>query len=224
MTKIKWIKTSDSKPRHDSLVLVFPGSDIADYSKYFESKKVIKDSVFDKYSEDTDSVVKLLISGEQDVDPSHHVVPCDGFYYNTVEEISESPIWVLRPVDNIEYWAYVTDPFDDETVGRIKWTDAHKTTPQRDRLVLAAIDCKLFDATKHKGILYYRLGNFVVTELYYQEAGDRVDSDLNDRGYEYEIAMENGYFYNARPNDRPYYTEFTGIVDYWVYIDEPYLD
>lgn len=223
MTKIKWIKTSDSKPRHDSLVLVFPGSDIADYSKYFESKKVIKDSVFGKYSEDTDSVVKLLISGEQDVDPSHHVVPCDGFYYNTVEEISKSPIWVLRPVDNIEYWAYVTDPFDDETVGRIKWTDAHKITPQRDRLVLAAIDCKLFDATKHKGILYYRLGNFVVTELYYQEAGDRVDSDLNDRGYEYEIAMENGYFYNARPNDRPYYTEFTGIVDYWVYIDEPYL-
>lgn len=224
MTKIKWNKSSDTKPQHDSLVLTFPGDNIADFSKYFEGKAVIEDSVFGKYSEDTDSVVKLLISGKQDDDPSHHVVPCDGFYYNTVEEISESPIWVRIPGDNIEYWAYVTDPFDDVTVGSVNWTDAHKTIPQRDRLILAAVDCKLFDSKKNEGIIYYKVGNFVVTQLYYQEAGDHVDEDSTDGVYEYEIAIENGYFYNSKPHGKPYYTEFTGIVDYWAYIDEPYLN
>lgn len=222
MTKIKWIKTSDMKPQHDSLVLTFPGENIADFSKYFESKAVVKDLVFRNYSEDVDSVVKLLRAGKQDDDPSHHVVPCDGFYYNPLEGDPASPLWIFNNADNIEYWAYITDPFDDETVGNIKWVDAHKTTPQKDRLILAAIDCKVFDAKKHEGIAYYKLGDFVMTQLYYQEDGDHVDGDYSDRGL--EIAMGNGYYYNEMPHDRPYYTEFTGIVDYWVYIDEPYLD
>ena len=36
--------------------------------------------------------------------------------------------------------------------------------------------------------------------------------------------MENGYFYNSQPHGVSRYTEFHGIVDYWVYIDEPYLE
>ena len=224
LNKINWNKSSDSKPQQDKLLLVFPGEFDADFSKYFESNTVINELVLPNNSEEQFTIYKALMSDKQYDDPNHHVVPYDGFYYNDMEGASETPLWIFNHINNIEYWAYVTDPFDDETVGSIKWVDASKSTPQRDRLVLAAIDCKLFDAKKNEGIVYYKLDNYVVTQLYYQAAGDYIAEELNDGKFEYEIAMENGFFYNSQPHGVSRYTEFHGIVDYWVYIDEPYLE
>lgn len=223
-TKINWTKISDSKPLQDKLLLTFPGEFDADFSKFFKSNTVINELILPNNSEEQFSIYKSLMNDKQYDDPNHHVVPYEGFYYNDMEGASETPLWIFNPVDYIEYWAYVTDPFDDETVGRIKWADANKSTPQRDRLVLAAIDCKLFDAKMNEGIVYYKLDNYVVTQLYYQAVGDHIAEEINDGKMEYEIAMENGYFYNSHPHDVSRYTEFHGIVDYWVYIDEPYLE
>ena len=221
LNKINWNKTSDSKPQQDKLLLVFPGEFDADFSKCFESHTVISELVLPNNSEEQFTIYKALMSDKQYDDPNHHVVPYDGFYYNDMEGASETPLWIFNHINNIEYWAYVTDPFDDETVGSIKWVDASKSTPQRDRLVLAAIDCKLFDAKKNEGIVYYKLDNYVVTQLYYQAAGDYIAEELNDGKFEYEIAMENGFFYNSQPHQVSRYTEFNGVVDYWIYIDEP---
>lgn len=224
LNKINWNKTSDSKPQQDKLLLVFPGEFDADFSKCFESNTVINELVLPNNSEEQFTIYKALMSDKQYDDPNHHVVPYDGFYYNDMEGASETPLWIFNHINNIEYWAYVTDPFDDETVGSIKWVDASKSTPQRDRLVLAAIDCKLFDAKKNEGIVYYKLDNYVVTQLYYQAAGDYIAEELNDGKFEYEIAMENGFFYNSQPHQVSRYTEFNGVVDYWIYIDEPNLN
>ena len=224
ITKIKWIKVSDSKPQQDRLLLTFPGEFDAGFSKYFKSKTVINELVLPNNSEDQTPIYNSLMSDKHYDDPNHHVVPYDGFYFNNMEGESDTPLWIFDHTNNIEYWAYVTDPFDDETDGRIKWADANKTTPQRDRLVLAAIDSKLFDAKKYEGILYYKLGNYVVTQLYYQVPGDHISDEIIDGKLEYDIAMENVYYYNAQPHGVSHYTEFYGTVDYWVYIDEPYLD
>ena len=64
----------------------------------------------------------------------------------------------------------------------------------------------------------------MLTQLYYQEYGDENGEDRSYGKPEYQKALYDGYFYNAEPHGVSHYTEFYGIVDYWVYIDEPYLD